>query len=275
MVETPGMSRSQNLPDVERISVLTGMITLVYVLTHFIDLPVQELNVQLPGIYLAVQININTWVGILVAGLTATAADWTFHDHPALKGSVLPYLILPALTAYVIGFPLHQVPLGVIWWIVLALGMMVLSIVLVGEYISIDAEDIRQPFAAAGLTAVSFALFLIMATSMRSEETRLFLVLPGVALGAVLVSLRVLHLRLHGQWLTYESLLIAFIISQFTAALYYWPVTPVAYGVLIMGTTYALTSLFTNLVEEKTLRQTIIEPVSALMLSIVIAIWVS
>lgn len=265
----------KNLPDFDRVSVLAGMITLAYIMTHFVDIPVHQLALQLPGIYLAAQINVNTLVSILVASLTAVGVDWVFHDHPALKSRTLPHLILPALTAWVIGLPLNQTPFGWSWWIVLAGGVLLLTLVLVGEYVSINTEDIRQPLAAAGLTAASFALYLILATSLRSGGTRLFLALPGLALGAWLVSLRVLHLRLHGQWLGYESAIIAFIVSQFTAALYYWPITPVAFGVLVLGPTYALTSLIAGLVEERPLRQAIIEPVLAILIAIGVAIWAS
>jgi hypothetical protein len=99
-------------------SVLTGMITLAYILARFLNIPVRELAVQLPGIYLSVNVDVNTLVGFLVAGLTAAGADWIYREHPALKGSALPYWILPSLTALVIGFPLHQLPFSVSWWMI-------------------------------------------------------------------------------------------------------------------------------------------------------------
>jgi len=255
-------------------SILTGMITLAYILSRFLNIPSRELAVQLPGIYLSVSIDVNTMVGFLVAGLTAAGADWIYRDHPALKGSALPYWILPALTALVIGFPLHQLPFGINWWIGLLLGVMLLGLVLTSEFVSIDSEDVRHPLVAAGLSAVSFALYLVLAISLRSEGIRLFLMLPGLGLGAWLVSLRVLHLRMQGQWLIYEGAFIGFIVSQFGAALYYWPVTPVAFGVLVTGPTYALTSLFIGLIEEKPLRRTLIEPALAILITIGVAAWV-
>jgi hypothetical protein len=173
----------------------------------------------------------------------------------------------------VIGFPLHQLPFGTIWWIGLLMGVLLLGLVLTGEFISIDTEDIRHPLAAAGLSAVSFSLYLVLAVSLRSEGIRLFLMLPGLALGVWLVSLRVLHLRLKGQWLIYEGALIALIVSQCAAALYYWPLTPVAFGVLVTGPTYALNSLFFGLIEEKPLRRVLIEPALAILITIGIAAW--
>jgi hypothetical protein len=254
-------------------SVLTGMITLAYILSRFLNLPTRQLGLQLPGIYLSVSIDVNTLIGFFVAGLTAAGADWIYRDHPALRGRALPYWILPALTALVIGFPLHQLPYGIDWWIGLLLGVMLLGLVLTGEFVSIDSEDIRHPLAAAGLSAVSFALYLVLAVSLRSEGVRLFLTLPGLALGAWLVSLRVLHLRLQGQWLVYEGALIGLIVSQCAAALYYWPVTPVAFGMLVTGPTYALNSLFIGLIEEKPLRRVLIEPALAILITVGVAAW--
>jgi hypothetical protein len=264
---------SRFFPDRDRMSVLTGMITLAYILARFLNIPVREVGVQLPGIYLSINIDINTLVGFLVAGLTAAGADWIYREHPALKGSTVPYWILPALTALVIGFPLRQLPFGIEWWIGLLMGVMVLALVLTGEFISIDAQDIRHPLAAAGLSAVSFALYLVLAISIRSEGIRLFLALPGLALGAWLVSLRVLHLRLQGQWLIYEGALIGLVVSQCAAALYYWPVTPVAFGVLVTGPTYALNSLFIGLIEERPLRRILLEPILTILITVGLAVW--
>jgi hypothetical protein len=274
VVENQEITHTRFFPDRDRMSVLTGMITLAYILSRFLNIPSRELAVQLPGIYLSISIDVNTLVGLLVAGLTAAGADWIYRDHPALNGSALPYWILPALTALVIGFPLHLLPFGINWWIGLLMGVMLLGLVLTSEFISIDSEDFRHPLVAAGLSAVSFALYLVLAVSLRSEGLRLFLILPGLGFGAWLVSLRVLHLRMQGQWLIYEGAFIGFIVSQFGAALYYWPVTPVAFGVLVTGPTYALTSLIIGLIEEKPLRRTLIEPALAILITIGVAAWV-
>lgn len=275
MIDNEEIAPSRFFPDSNRMSILAGMITLSYILALFVNIPAREYSLQLPGLFLTMTININTFVGLLVAGLTAAGADWIYRDHPALKGSTLPHIILPALSALVIGLPLNQLPFGIVWWVGLLAGVMVLALLLTGEYISIDTQDVRHPLAAAGLSAVSFALYLVLVISLRAEGVRLFLTLPGLALGAFLVSLRVLHLRLQGQWLIYESGIIAFIVSQFAAAFYYWPVTPVAFGMLVMGPAYALASLFVGLVEEKPIRQILVEPGLAILITIGVAVWAS
>jgi hypothetical protein len=171
------------------------------------------------------------------------------------------------------GVPLSQAPTIWIWWLGLALGGGVLVFVLVGEYITIDFEDVRRPLAAAGLTAISFALYLVLATTLRSSGLRLSLLLPALTLAAGLVSLRVLNLRLRDEWLIYESGLIAVLVGQGVAALYYWPLSPLSFGLLVFGATYALNSLFMGLIEERPLRQAVRMPVIIILLAVGAALW--
>jgi hypothetical protein len=269
-------SRARNLPDRDRLSVLIAVILLSFSLTHFVEVPAWEPEIQLPGFYLSIIVSIQNVVLILVSGLTAAGADWLFHDHPALQGrSTIPYWLLPSLTVFGIGLPLMQLPLGLIWWGWLMMGGIVLTFVLVGEYISIDTGDIRQPLAAAVLTAVAFALFLLLAIGFHIAELRLFFLMPGVFIGTWLVSVRSLHLRLHGEWAVYESAIIAFVVTQFSAGIIYWPLPPVTFGILLLGPTYALNSLFIGLIEERPLKNLLVEPAVALAVAIGVALWIS
>jgi hypothetical protein len=263
------------LPDADRLSVLAAMILLAYALARFIDIPAKELALQLPGLYLTLQFNVRTVVAFLVAGLTASGADWLIRQHPAVKGGgTYEHWLLPGLTAWVIGIPLFQMPLGPLWWAGFAFGGAALMLVLVAEYIVVDPDDVRQPVAAAGLTAVSFALYLTLAIALRFSELRLYLILPALILAAALVSLRTLHLRLHGQWAFVQSGLIALLCGQFAAALYYWPLSAVSFGLAVLGPAYALTSLIVNLIEQEPLKIAIIEP--AIVLAVVwgTALWI-
>jgi hypothetical protein len=269
------MDRTSRLPDADRLSVLAATILLAYALGRLVDLPGRELALQLPGIYLRIQINVQTFVALLVAGLTATGMDWLLQDHPILKGNTrIQHWLLPALTASVISLPLFYLPIGLLWWIGFALGAILITLVLIAEYIVVDPDDVRQPLAAAGLTAISFALFLVLAATMRITGARLFILLPSLTLAMVLVSLRTLRLRLHSQWAVFEAIVIAMIIAQLTATLHYMPLSPVTFGLLLLGPAYALTNLFGNLAEGDPIRQALIEPVAVLILVYGAAIWI-
>ncbi|OGO14301.1 MAG: hypothetical protein A2Y53_05755 [Chloroflexi bacterium RBG_16_47_49] len=258
----------QNLPNIDRLSVLAAMIVLAYTLERFIDLPSWEVSRQFPGLYIEFNINVTVITSLLVAGMTAAGANWLMRDHPASKGKLaLQHAILPALTALVIGISISRIPVGIGWWVGLISGAFILVLVIIAEYIAVDLGDIRLAYASAALSAVSFALFLILAGALRAAGTRLLFITPALIVAAWLVSLRVTNLRLHGEWTLYESAIIAFVVGQIAAAFNYWPLTPITFGLVLLGPSYGLISMFCNLIEEKPVRQVIFEPI----LSIVIA----
>jgi hypothetical protein len=77
---------------------------------------------------------------------------------------------------------------------------MLLILVFVAEYIVFDLSDARHVPAIVGLTAVSFALYLILIIAVRAAGLRLYLLLPALVIPIGLVSLRTLYLRLGGRW---------------------------------------------------------------------------
>src|SRR4030043_2391524 len=164
----------QNLPNIDLLSILAAMIVLAYTLVRFIALPSWEISRQLPGLYIEINVNVSMITTLLVACMTAAGVNWLMLGHPALqKKMALQHAILPALTALVIGIPLSRVPVGIGWWVGLISGTFILVLVIVAEYIAVDLGDIRLPFANAALSAVSFALFLVLAGALRAAGLRL------------------------------------------------------------------------------------------------------
>jgi hypothetical protein len=266
--------RSRHLPVSDRLSVLAATILLAYAASRFVDLPARSYAVQFPGLYLAIDINVRTIIGLLVAGLTASGADWLIRDHPARKGkSTLEHWLVPALTAGVIGVPLYGLPLGLAWLVGFIVGGALLMLVLLAEYIVVDPEDERYSLAAAGLTAVSFALYLMLAIALRSTGLRLFYLMPIMTLAGGLVALRTLHLRIRNQWAFMQSGALALIIAQITTSLHYLPLSPITYGLALIGPAYALTNLIGSLTEGATFRQSITEPLLVLIIVWGTAAW--
>jgi hypothetical protein len=253
---------------------LAAIILLAYALTPFIELPGRDLSIELPGFFLAVEINIRTLVAFLVACLTASGVDWLLRDHPAIgKGPTIQHWFLPSLTAWVLGLSLFQLPFGVVWWAVFAIGGILLMLVMIAEYIVVDPQDIRYAPASAGLTAVSFALFLTLAIVLHSAGTRLFLILPALILAGGLVSLRTLRLRSQSGLKILGAMVTVLILGQFAAALHYWPLSSITYGLAVLGPTYAMTTLVSGLEEGKSLRQALLEPALVLLVVLAAALW--
>lgn len=246
---------------------VAAAILLSYSLAGFLQLPAGSIAIHLPGFYAALQINVQVAIVFLVTGMAATGTDWLVREHPSFKGRfTIQHWLLPALTAWGIGMLLLQQPYGLLWWMVYGVGGAVLIWVLTAEYMVVDPDDVRHVPATIGLTAISFALFLVLTVTIRAMETRLFILTPTITLAAALTSLRALHLRLHGQWAFIPAGVISLIIGQLCSALNYLPVGPIAFGLFLLGPAYALTSFIGGLLENKTWRQVAAEPITVLVI---------
>ncbi len=255
------MEDSHFLPDTDRLSVLAAAIMLAYVLLPLVKIPERLFTVQILGIFFSLHLNFSTITAILSAALAAAGTDWLLRGHPRLgQASTFQHWLLPALTAWVIGVPLSSLAGGWQWWSVLAFGGLMLVLVLVAEYIVVDLTDVRHVLASIGLTAVSFALFLILTISLAAAESRLYVLLPAVMLAIFLVVLRTLYLRLGGRWCLTWALGIALLVGQFAAGLHYWPLSPLSFGLAVLGLAYALTSVAGGLEEGRPWQSLWFEP---------------
>jgi hypothetical protein len=255
------MDDRQHLPDTNQLSILTATILLAYALTPFISIPGANLVLRLPFGVFDFQINYVTIVSLLTALLAAVGADWLLRGHPRASGKT-PWLnlILPALTAWTLGVPLSTLTVGPQWWAVFAMGGVLLVGVFVAEYIVLDFSDSRHGLAAIGLTALSFALYLILAIAARSANLRLYLLLPVLVGPIILVGLRTLYLRIGGSWHVSWTFGIALVMGEVVVGLQYLPMTPLAYGLILTGLAYAVTSVAGSFVDGRPWPALLVEP---------------
>jgi hypothetical protein len=249
------------LPSTNRIGMLVASILLAFALTRLIQSPRLTLTITLPGFYFAYPLTLGTAITILAAALTATGMDWLTRDHPALgKKTNIEHLMLPTLTTFVVGAPLALLSNETAWWIGFAFSAILLASVFLAEYITIDASAPPYALARAGLTALAYALFLILATSLRFSGARMFLLIPVIFIVAALISLRILHLDGTDRWDFPWAIGIGIVCVQIGAGLHYWPLTPIQFGLALTGPLYALTMLCANLTENIPVRRAALGP---------------
>ena len=268
------MTEKRYLPDPTRVSILTAVVLLAFALTRVISAPNYNMTIALLGLYLTLNLNLDTLIVLLAAGLTAAGVDWLLQTHPSLeKGETREHWLLPTLTVLVTGIALYTLPLTPVWWLGFGLGAAILLSVFFAEFVAVDPADSRYPFATAILTVLAFVIFLILAIALKASNARLVLVAPALLLGGGLVALRTLHLRLNERWEAPWAIGIAVIIVQLGAALYYMPLTPVRFGLALIGPLYALTALAVSLADGQPFRQAIVEPAVMLALLCGLMIW--
>jgi len=256
------------LPDINRLGVVSAIVLLTFALTNVIQTPQLTFELQLPGFYFATPFSLNTIMILLAAGLTATGMDWLLRGHPSLGNRpTIEFWLLPTLSTLIIGLPLWVLPKDLTWWLGFLIGGLLLILIFVSEYIVVEPSAPYYAVATTGLTALSYAIFLILTLTLRYSSARLFLLGPVMFIAAGLVSLRVLHLRLTGRWAFAWAGGIALICTQFGSSLHYWPLSPSQYGFALLGPLYAISNFAGNLLEDVPLNRAVIEPILALILA--------
>lgn len=249
------------LPSADRIGVLVASVLLAFALTRLVQSPSFTITLELPGFYFALPLTLGTFMTILATALAAAGMDWLTRFHPALGAKTnIEHLVLPTITTFVIGAPLSLLPNSTVWWAGFAFGAVLLVIVFLAEYITIDPSAPTYALARAGLTALAYALFLILATSLRFSGARMIVMVPAIFIVAALISLRILHLDGIDRWDFPWAIGIGIICAQVGAGLHYWPLTPLQFGLAITGPLYALTTLSVSIAENIPVRRAVVLP---------------
>lgn len=254
------MVEHRYLPEPSRVSVLTALILIAFALARFLPVPQGNISIPLFGLLLTIPISLDTAIALVSAAMTAAGVDWLLRTHPSLeKGETREHWLLPTLTVFALSITLNTLP-GEVWWVGFGLAALLLVAVFLAEYVAVEHTDLRYPVATAVLTALAFAIFLILAVSLKASGGRLFLVAPALFLGCFLAALRTLHLRLGERWELAWAVGIGLVGVQLGAALHYWPLTPVRYGLALLAPVYSLTILAVYLADGISFRRAAAEP---------------
>ncbi|RMF40909.1 MAG: hypothetical protein D6755_13035, partial [Anaerolineae bacterium] len=124
--------RTYTLPPANTLSTFMAAILLAYALAQYVHLPVQNMTLRLPGMYVTLPLSVDTLTNILVAGLVASGMEGLLHTHPT-RTTRPTYLhwMLPTLSAWVLGLSLRLLRMEQMWWVGILLGGVVLTLVCV------------------------------------------------------------------------------------------------------------------------------------------------
>jgi len=268
------VEKAYHVPNTGRLSTITAGILFGYALLPILRIPAREVSFPFLGVLIVFRFNFYYIVSIITAIMAATGMDWIMRDHPALiERPRFAHLILPALTTAAIGVPLGLLETGNAWWIILALGSGLVVMVMLAEYISLDSQDSRYPLALMVLSGTSYSLMLILSIALRAADVRLYLMLLILTTVFIFFILRILNFRLGGQWHLEWTAVIVLISAQFIIALFYWPLSPVRFGLLLLGIVYALTGVAVSLEQKPDLLQVFLEPLIVMGILWVLAIF--
>ena len=256
-----------NFPDTNRLSVLLAIILLTYACLPYINVPTNDLTINILGVTLNYSLNIVSLIYVILALLAGVGIEWLLSDHPhPQRKNTYQHFLLPVLTTWALSIPLNSIEVGLEWWVVYALGAIMLTLVFISEYIVVDFMDNRYNLASITLTAISFALFLVIAISIRALDLRLYLLLPAMVFPLMLICMRVLFLGLQGHKFIEWSFVISLIVGQMLIGFHYLPMRPQTFGLIIVGFAYALATLVISIENNKRGKSIWLEPITIIML---------
>jgi hypothetical protein len=249
------MKSRKALPDINKLSIVAAAIMLVFALTELVSFPAQQISFNIFAILIRFEVDFSTVITLLTAILAAAGMDWLIHLHPMhhnyqKRWEYMRHWIVPVLTTSVLGVALNTFVGGPFWWVIFGFGSILLITVFIAEYKVLDIEDVYHPIATVGLTALSFALFLLLAIAVSSAGLRLYVRLPLLGIGLFLVIARSLFLRL-GKWLIVWAIVLSLGVMELSIGLHYLPVNPIQYGTILVGLAYALTGMITAINENR------------------------
>lgn len=248
-------------------SLVMAVVLLAYAITPYIRTAETTMALPIAGINFNFQLSFATLMTLLIALLAAAGTDWIIKSHPRfVPRTQFPHVIVPAVTAWLIGLPMLNMSVNWQWWVVLGLGGLLLYFVINAEYLVYDIMDQRRYPASVGLTAISYALILFLAVAIRTTEVRLYLAVPMLFLAILVFSLRTLYLSLDGRWVWHWGIGLALVIAQLAIGLHYWRISPLKYGLVLLAPAYALLTLATGLEEGRPIRQILVEPLVMLVI---------
>ena len=200
-------------------------------------------------------------MSLFTAGLAATGMDWLLRGHPFLNGrGTFQWWLLPTLTTFVISVPLSILSDGQAWWLGFIISGVLIFFVFLAEYVVVNPDAPYYTLSVAGLTAISYTLFFVLSIALNSSGVRLYILLPALFIASTLACLRILHLWMSGKWEFAWSMGIGLVCVQLAAGFHYWPLTPVQFGLLLIGPLYALINFAINLAENISVRRATLEP---------------
>jgi len=134
---------SKNILEMDKLSLLTSVLALGYVVSRFLEIPARLVKLVLFGSPLHFWVDSQTIMILLVTASVISGTDMMIRSHMLFKGdhrNIRPYYhcIGPMLAAVIIGIVLDSWPMGSAWLAGLLCGMAFLVLVLITEYRAVE-----------------------------------------------------------------------------------------------------------------------------------------
>jgi hypothetical protein len=233
----------------ERLSILISLVLLGLTLSLLLDLPTRSFDFTFLGSRATVIFSGSWLFAILLTALTAAGVESIMRAHPRVLVSetqytailwVMPCILVMAGAAIVPALSASRLYalIGIV-----VIGTLV-TLVILGEYYTIDLSDPAYSFARLGLNLAAYLLALMLFGAIYALKVRSILSAPLTAVLAGLIGLELLRgsdADVRRTWLYAAGVGVA--MGETIWALNYWNVSAVVGGVAMLLFFYVLTGL--------------------------------
>lgn len=255
-----------HLPDYrDRISVFLWVILATLAVGIFLQLPARTLTWTIFGSPLTLDVNTSTLLGIPLVILATSGMAAIIRAHPRyLRGELRHTWILWALPSAVVltaAMLLPVLPTRVTWLGGLAITGVVLAVVSIAIYHTIDEDDPAYRVARLLLNLATYVIALLLFLLVYQTRTRSLFSGTVTVLIATLLAVEILrsggHVRLR-QVVQY-GLLCGLILGEITWALNYWRLPGLTGGLVLLVSFYLVVGLAQQDLAGTLRRQVVIE----------------
>lgn len=218
---------------------LTAVILLIFVLVSLVSDVVLPISVRFIRFSLDIRLTTMDLLGPVVALIAAVGVYTSISTRSVLSDRTrVLYLIVPFASTYSLGMLLDSVAFGIGWMVILFFGGILIYSVFYAESFLCDRSDPRSPLAAVLVTALAYAAAAQVFIGIQAASTRLVLLLPVLFGSTALISLRIFYLESSRPEIVWQSVVMALLVSEIGAALYYLPLAPISFGIALFGFYY-------------------------------------
>ncbi len=215
-------------------SALLALVGLAFISTRLVELPTLQRSFTLLGLLVTLEVNTRLVMLTLAAGLAASGAESLVRAHPRAVGRPAEHWLLPGLAALALGTVIVRLPEGPALWLGFATAILLLLAILSAEFVVVDEEDPRFPWAAAGLKALAYLLLVEVYFTLRALDMRAIFAIPLVFGASAAIPWRMFRLSMHPAEAVRYAPLVGALLAQIAWGLHYWPLAPLK-GSLLLG----------------------------------------
>ena len=254
---------SKNILEMDKLSLLTSVLALGYVVSRFLEIPARMVKLVLFGSPLHFWVDSQTIMILLVTASVISGTDMMIRSHVLFKGdhrNIRPYYhcIGPMLAAVIIGIVLDSWPMGSAWLAGLLCGMAFLVLVLITEYRAVEFPVLDS--VRIRLLALYYPIGLLWLFWLVNIQVRAAISAIAAMVITALLSFRFLYgYGLSVSRASWNGFVIGLIIGELVWVLGYLALPPIVVAISLLLVLHISVGVIRNLSETVSNLHSIVE----------------